>query len=288
MNTTIPDEAEYKKTLKYLCITLISIITIVSLIIILSNEHDRHSLIYITLNTTAGIATIFGVVAIYRHKIIGVHGISYLFLTLGIALWFCADLNLLYSYFFYGITEQKQISISDALWFSGYVFLTLHLIFIARTISIKKKSKVLAILLIVAISIAILNTLQSSIHNLFASKEKRDKIEKELGLVNILITTLYPILDLSLIIPSLIILVEIYHDYQQSIPWILSSLSLLINAIADNGYVNDFIKGSANLWKWDLFYINDFILMAAALYWFNRFHISYSMHKNKDKKIENA
>ena len=94
----MPDESKYKKTLKYLCVTLISVITIVSLIIIISNEHDRHSIIYITLNTTAGIATIFGVIAIYRHKIIGVHGISYLFLTLGIALWFCADLNLLYTY----------------------------------------------------------------------------------------------------------------------------------------------------------------------------------------------
>ncbi len=288
MNSPLPDDVKYKKTLKYLCITLISTITIISLTIIASNEHDRHSIIYIALNTTAGIATIFGAIAIYRHKIIGIHGISYLFLTLGIALWFCADLNLLYSYFFNGVTEQKQISISDVLWFSGYVFLILHLMFIARTINIEKKSKALAILLIITISIAILNTLQSSIHNLFTNNKERDKIEKELGLVNILITTLYPILDLSLIIPSLIILVELYHDYQHAIPWVLSSLSLLINAIADNGYVNDFIKGSTTLWKWDLFYINDFILMAAALYWFNRFHISNSINKNRNKKIKNV
>jgi hypothetical protein len=94
-------------------------------------------------------------------------------------------------------------------------------------------------------------------------------------------------LDLSLIIPSVVILVNLYHDYQHSIPWILSSLSLLINAISDTGYVDDFIRGSSTLWKWDLFYINDFMFMAAALYWFNRFHISNSLKGNKNKKINN-
>jgi hypothetical protein len=52
---------------------------------------------------------------------------------------------------------------------------------------------------------------------------------------------LYPLLDLILIAPSAIILVYIRKDYQQSIPWLLSSLSLII-AIADDGYVVDFIN----------------------------------------------
>ena len=38
---------------------------------------------------------------------------------------------------------------------------------------------------------------------------------------------LYPLLDLILIAPSAIILVSLRKDYQQSIPWLLSSLSLL-------------------------------------------------------------
>jgi hypothetical protein len=63
------------------------------------------------------------------------------------------------------------------------------------------------------------------------------------------VTITYPILDLMLIIPSAIILVSLRKDYQHSIPWFLSSLSLLVNAIADDGYVNDFVNGnSQNLW----------------------------------------
>jgi hypothetical protein len=90
-----------------------------------------------------------------------------------------------------------------------------------------------------------------------------------------IVTIAYPILDLALIIPSAIILVSLRRDYQHSIPWFLSSLSLLVNAIADDGYVYDFVNGDLqNLWIWDLFYVTDFIIMAGALFWYNKFHIS--------------
>src|SRR6476661_8247798 len=221
----------YKKTLKYLVVTLLFSTIITTLIVILANEHDRHSIIVIILNIAAAFATSLGMIAIFRYRLNESHGKSYLFLTLGIALWFFADLNLLYLYFVEGIVEQKQISISDVFWFTGYVFLSLHLVSVMRTIHIKKISKTLAILLVIVIIFVI---------------------------VNLIVTILYPILDLSLIIPSVIILLNIYHEYQHSIPWILSSVSLLANAIADNGYVDDFIRGSSSIWIWDLFYINDF------------------------------
>ncbi|MDQ3838453.1 MAG: hypothetical protein M3297_04205, partial [Thermoproteota archaeon] len=95
-------------------------------------------------------------------------------------------------------------------------------------------------------------------------------------------TIAYPILDLILIVPSAIILASLRKDYEQSIPWFLSSLSLLINAVADDGYVIDFVSGdSQNLWFWELFYITDFIIMAGALFWYNKFHISNEITKKK-------
>ncbi|MFL6402635.1 MAG: hypothetical protein ACJ71M_04045 [Nitrososphaeraceae archaeon] len=48
-------------------------------------------------------------------------------------------------------------------------------------------------------------------------------------------------------------------------------MSLLINAIADDGYLIDFVNGnSQHLIFWDLFYVMDFIIMAGALFWYNR------------------
>ena len=90
-----------------------------------------------------------------------------------------------------------------------------------------------------------------------------------------IVTIAYPILDLALIIPSAVILVSLRKDYEHSIPWFLSSLSLLVNAVADDGYVYDFVNGGLqNLWIWDLFYVTDFIIMSGALFWYNKFHIS--------------
>ena len=97
-----------------------------------------------------------------------------------------------------------------------------------------------------------------------------------------IVTVAYPILDLILIIPSAIILVCLYRDYQHSVPWFLSSLSLLVNAVADDGYVIDFVNAnSQNLWIWDLFYVTDFIIMAGALFWYNKFHISNEIRKTR-------
>jgi hypothetical protein len=274
----------YKKTLKYLVVTLFFSTVITTLIVILANEHDRHSIIVIILNIAAAFATSLGMIAIFRYRLNESHGKSYLFLTLGIALWFFADLNLLYLYFVEGIVEQKQISISDVFWFSGYVFLSLHLVSVMRTIHIKRISKTLAILLVIVIIFVIVNLINSSTHSLFINDVDQDWIQNEFGVTNLIVTILYPILDLSLIIPSVIILLNIYQEYQHSIPWILSSVSLLANAIADNGYVDDFIRGSSTIWIWDLFYINDFIIMAAALYWINKFHITDSLRKRKIQK----
>jgi lipoprotein signal peptidase len=64
-------------------------------------------------------------------------------------------------------------------------------------------------------------------------------------------------------------------DRLQSIPWFLASLSLLINAIADEGYLVDFVNDNVkNLSYWDLFYIADFIIITGALLWYYKFHIS--------------
>ena len=277
------DNQRYKKTLLYLIVFLLSSAVFTSLMIMLPYESERHTIAITALNIAAAVATSLGMISIYRYRLNGSHANSYLFLTLGITLWFCADLNLLYLYFADGITEQKQISISDIFWLTGYAFLSLHLISVIRTIHIKNTSKTITIILIFVIGFIIINLVHSASYNLLINNAERDRIYNEFGITNLIITITYPILDLSLMVPSLVILVNLYREYQHSIPWVLSSLSLLTNAIADNGYVDDFIRGSPSSWAWDLFYINDFIIMAAALYWFNRFHISDHLKENKAK-----
>ena len=281
------NETYYKKTLKYLIILIISSIIVVDLFIILIPDgHSQHAIAIISLNITGAIAAGLGIIAVLRHGISGIHGKSYLFLTIGIALWFAADLGILYSYFVLNVDEFKQITLLDVLWLGGYLFLIFHLISIIRTIRIRNLSITLTIISAVIIGFVIVNFISFlPIPESLLNNEEINIAEKGYGLSDLVITILYPILDLCLIIPSITILLNVYKEFRHSVPWVLASISLLVNAIADNGYTNDYISGSASALPWDLFYIADFIIMSGALFWYNRYHITDHISK-KNKKNE--
>ena len=258
----------YTLTLKYFVFSLIIVIIIANANVISSETHSKHFVSIWILNIIADTASILGIIAIYRYGFNGNHGRYYVFLKLGLILWFSADFTLLYDYYVLGIEEQRLVTITDPLWFSLYVFLTLHFFIILHSLCVKIKSK------IVIVS-SIITTFFIS-YNLVNLLYYDDSIENDF--IALVVTLLYPILDFILIIPSIIILVTLRKDYEHNIPWFLSSLSLLVNAIADDGYVNDFVtSNSENLWVWELFYITDFIIMSGALFWYNKFHISNSL-----------
>ena len=192
----------------------------------------------------------------------------------------------MYSYFVLHVDEFKQITLLDMLWLSGYLFLIFHLISIIRTIRIRNLSVTLTIISAVIIGFVIVNFVSLlPLPESFLNNGEIDAAEKGYGLADLAVTVLYPILDLCLIVPSITILLNIYREYQHSVPWVLASLSLLVNAIADNGYTNDYISGSPSALPWDLFYIADFIIMSGALFWYNKYHITDHISK-KNKRNE--
>jgi hypothetical protein len=265
-------EHHHKLALKLLIVGLVVSAIIANSLIIFSDGYKRHSISLWILNITGAIASALAIIAVCRHGIHGLHGKSYLFLMLGLISWFSAELTLMYYYFGLGMEEYRLVSLPDGFWFAGYVFLALHLFTVLRSLRSTIKPRI-----VVLVSIA---TLLFVIYNVFSLISSKSLVD--IDLAAFIVTIAYPILDLTLIIPSAIILVSLRKDYQHSIPWFLSSLSLLVNAIADDGYVNDFVSGnSQNLWVWDLFYVTDFIIMAGALFWYNKFHISNEIRNAK-------
>jgi hypothetical protein len=182
-------------------------------------------------------------------------------------------MTLAYYYFALGIEEQLLVSVTDILWFIGYLFLTAHLFTVLRFI--RNRIKLIVIILTSIVSLLFITYI---LLNLVPSSRSL----AEGDLTAYVVTIAYPILDMFLFVPSMIILISLRKDDIHSIPWILSSLSLLINAVADEGYLNDFVNGHLhNLLFWNLFYVTDFILMAGALFWYYRFHISPQRGKMK-------
>ena len=268
--TTEEKENHHKLTLKILILGLILSAIIANSVIVFSDPHKKHSTAIWILNITAAVASSLAIIAVCRHGVHGLHGKSYLFLTLGLISWFSAELTLLYYYYALHIEEQRLISLTDGFWFAGYLFLALHLLTVLRSLRGTIKPRVVVIVSIVTVLFVIYN-----VFNLASSEFLVD-----VDFAAFIVTVAYPILDLMLITPSAIILVSLRRDYQHSVPWFLSSLSLLVNAVADDGYVNDFVNAnSQNLWTWDLFYVTDFIIMAGALFWYNKFHISNEIRK---------
>ena len=266
---------EQKLTLKILVLAIIVSAIFANSITILSDQDNRPSTSLWILNITAAIASSLGIIAIYRHGLHGTHGKSYLFLTLGLISWFSADAAELYYHDIEGHKEQKFVSISDWLWFAGYGFLSAHLFTIIGSLRGSIRLKVIFLVAITSVIFVGYN-----IHILLSSAEMY--WGKDVDFLALVVTVTYPMLDLILIVPSGIILISLRKDYQHSVPWFLASLSLLINAVADDGYVHDFVNGNTqNLWVWNMFYVTDFIIMAGALFWYNRFHIAEELSRKK-------
>ncbi|HEX7141344.1 MAG TPA: hypothetical protein VF222_02580 [Nitrososphaeraceae archaeon] len=268
-------QIEHTSPLRYLILSMFISIMIVNLITLLLDVKYRHSFVLLILNIAAGTASSLGIIAIIRYGFSGIHGKSYLFLTIGIILWFTADIIVTY-YFIIDVKELIDVSIVDAFYFMGYGFLSLHLFVIMKELQ-REINPIHAIIISIVTIIFVIYVVTNL---LFSEFDLNDNF------ISIVVSLMYPILDLILIAPSAIILISLRKNYQQSIPWFLSSLSLFINAIADDGYAIDFVNGnSENLWVWELFYVADFIIMSGALYWYNKFHIFH--HNKKDTSLRN-
>jgi hypothetical protein len=137
----------------------------------------------------------------------------------------------------------------------------LHLFTIIKSLSRSSNNEVVNPKIVITASIII--AIIFVIFNWFtlASSEFNHAVNERVDLASVIVTGAYPVLDLTLIIPSCIVLFTLHKNYEHSIPWFLSSLSLLINSIADDGYLIDFVKrNSQHLIFWDLFYVADFII----------------------------
>jgi len=242
------------------------------------------------MNISAAVASSLGIIAVYRYGIHDLHGKSIMCVTIGLIFWFAADLSLLYSHYTHG-KEEMLVSSTDGLWFMGYIFLALHLSIILRSLrnerntydpSSRTQTKIVIILIvIIATAFVIFNMLLISLSESFTNPEERVDFQA------LIVTIAYPVLDLILIVPSILILITLRNDIRHYVPWLLSSLSLLLSAIADDGYVIDYVNGNfRHLVFWDLFYVTDFIIMAGALFWYNRYHIISGKKSSRTMEVE--
>ncbi len=277
--TRARDNKHFKGHLRNFTVILIGSIIVSVSLVILSNPENRKAVDLIVLDITGAIAVTLGLIVIYRQKFHGPYGKPFFCLSTGVLFLLAGDITVSYYYFILLIKDVPPlVSFADVLWLVGYVFFALHLFMMLKIVE-KKINTAVVVGTSVASAIFVAYTITT--HVPLISSEFAHQ-HYSVFAVNIS----YPVADAILIIPAVAVLVAHRSDFEHSIPMTLASLSLLINALADYGFVNDVMNdNTGNKWIWDLFFISDFLIIAAALYWYNRYYVTRSLIDRKDIKL---
>jgi len=243
-------------------IILIGTIIVSNSLIVFSSESTRDFYTNWTINTAAAGAlslSIITVITAYRHRINRVLFRAQLVFTTGLAVWLVAEATWMYYQIFLEI-ETPFPSPADAFWLSGYGFFTYFMFRIYNLLS-KRSERYLVILVSFAAAIImgyVLN-LTFGIADLLSAQE---------GSLAWVISVTYPVLDVILLVPAVLILWGLRGKNIASSNWSLLALSIVLVTVGDIGFGYSAVldKAGKEEWIWDLFYNSSYLVMAAAFF----------------------
>jgi len=260
-----------KSMCRNLIFVLISFIIAANSIVLLSSGEVGAFLGDMTVNITAATALGAALITVHRQKLDGLYGITFAALTIGLALWFVAEL--VWTYFEFGLRiETPYPSIADLLWLTGYVFFAYHIYRIYNYVRIEstQPSAVVMVSVVTAIILAYLVILTINVSEYTQTQGPDD-------LVLLIISIAYPILDGMLIVPAILVLWAVRDGQLANTHWILLALFMLVSVAADSsfGYVAVFDINLVHIysWLWNILYATAYLLIAAALFWHIKFFI---------------
>ena len=241
--------------------------------LVLTQGEERVFYNNVTVNVTAAIAVAFAAVTIYRQKLDGLYGKTYLSLTIGLGLWLAAEIT--WTYFEIGLKIDTPFpSVADVFWLTGYGFFAYHLYGIYKFVgkNTVKQTAVLIVSITTAIALGYLVSLMIAVSEVSNGQEqKADEV------VLTLVSISYPILDGVLLVPAILILWSIRYGKLVVTHWMLIALSMIFVAIADSGFgymaVSNINSVQEVDWLWDILYNAGYLSIAFALVWYNRFFV---------------
>lgn len=244
---------------------LLLVIALCALIgaIIVENEGDLRVLLQnITLVITSATAFVLSVVVISRS--IAAYRKTFFMLLIGLALWCTAEVTWMY-YVQVMKIEVPFPSLADLFYLSGYAFVGIFLMQIARRLAGTNKKNMIVIS---AVSISIVATTI----NFFIFDIVRDSFTvTSVSLQRTILLSFsvaYPILDALLLIPSMIILYESRTRKTEYMSWIMLSLAMLLLGIGDTGFGYVALKNIESLseeYIWDIIFNFSYIFIIGSL-----------------------
>lgn len=248
---------------KSLGLVLITSILGASLIIIFSpsNKKDLSAVIIQTLASANAAA--FSLFVVHRQKTNGMVGKAFTFLALGFALYLIAEVVHSYDVVTLGV-DNLFLSLPYALWLVGYgtffffIFKMYHLLGASQ-------SRIQQILVAITAIVFFVCVINLALHTADLSTQE--------GSAAFLISSAFLGLDIALIVPSALIILNPVKGPLTPIPWIFSAVLLL--TIGDTLFMSTYIIPSMDNLTWlpNLFFISSYLVATAGLFWYNKFFI---------------
>jgi hypothetical protein len=261
-----------------------------TLFVLLVPAHQRTIISDWLLNVCAAAVVVVSVMILYRQKFKGLYGRTYGAVAIGLLLWFSAVMISTYENYWAtnSLTGSRgpiassstalQPSIADAIWLVGYGFFAYFLFRIMIHFSRSIKPRTLFLIGTVTGIVALILTQSISYYyQLYASPGSMQAPAGESNIMTTLSLFLhieYPVLDLMLIVPALVILSGVKDGKLTSTPWLLISAAVLILAVGDIGSIySSVLHITEGLWVWKMFATAGYLCIATSLFWYNRFFI---------------
>jgi hypothetical protein len=258
---------------------LIGSICAMNLFVLLVTEEQRAVVSDWLVKICASAVVAVSITILYRQKLRGLYGRTYGVFAIGLLLWFSAEV--LSSVEHYRMSEGAISSVSwslqplmsDFIWLAGYGFFAYFLFRTMIHFSKSIKPQVLVLLSVITVFAALI--LAQPIGYYYGLRKSVD--DGQVGItdsISLFLKIEYPILDVLLIIPALVILSGVKRGKLTSTPWILLASAVLMLAIGDIGNIYFSILHLAeNHWIWKMFATAGYLCIATSLFWYNRFFI---------------
>lgn len=221
------------------------------------------------LTIAAGIALYLCLLIMHKLKLAGRYDRTHTFLTLGIGMWFVAEI--VYTYYQLGLSVETPFpSFADIFYLSGYVFFGFYVYSILKLLrKTIERDLIILVSIAAAISITYMLNLSFGIAQFLTAPDE---------LVRTILSISYFVLDGILLVPATLVLWNMRKGGLGYTHWILMSLFIIFNAIGDIGFGYGAIIGTVGEeeWIWDIFFNAGYLTLVCALFWQNKYLSSTS------------
>jgi hypothetical protein len=202
-------------------------------------------------------------IIMYKFKLASRYDRTHTFLTLGIGMWFVAEI--VYTYYQLGLSVETPFpSLADLFYLSGYAFFGFYVYSILKLLrKTMERDLIILVSIAAAISITYMLNLSFGIAQFLTAPDE---------LIRTILSISYFVLDGILFVPAALVLWTMRKGELEYTHWILISLFIIFNAIGDIGFGYGVLIGTVGEeeWIWDIFFNAGYVTLVCALFWQNK------------------